>query len=188
MIKEVFPQSLELTTDEMPIDDESDSEEDDFADVKDKSTLCEMHTNTERKKSSKDSTSFATAMSAILSSSLKAHTRSDPILARSKSHSRSLETAKTEYRQRKVVAAARKALRGVGHVEDLSTYDAKELEFERMLKKTAQRGVIKLFNAVRGAQIKAEAAQSQTTGSRAERQEKAKEMSRDGFLNLIKKG
>jgi hypothetical protein len=137
-------------------------------------------------------------MSAILSSSLKAHTRAvlsiiiisnnqDPILARSKTHSRSLETAKTEYRQRKVLAAQRKALRELGHIEDLSTRNAKDLEYERSLKKTAQRGVVKLFNAVRASQIKAEEALSQGKGiSRTEREEKVKEMSREGFLNLIK--
>jgi mitochondrial fusion and transport protein UGO1 len=57
------------------------------------------------------------------------------------------------------------------------------------MRKTAQRGVIKLFNAVRASQIKAEEALSQAKGiSRGEREEKVKEMSREGFLNLIKSG
>ena len=113
----------------------------------------------------------------------------DPILARSKSYSRALESAKSENRIRKALAAQRKALRSIGHVEDLSTHDAKEIEYERSLKKTAQRGVIKLFNAIRASQVKAEQALSQTQGSsRADREEKVKEMSREGFLNLIKSG
>ena len=156
----------------------------------------------ERKKQSKDPASFATAMSAILSSSLKAHTRAvsphttynqanpqDPILARSKSQSKSLESAKTEHRIRKALAAQKKALRSIGHIEDLSTYDTKELEHERSMKKTAQRGVVRLFNAVRASQIKAEQALLEAKGApRAEREEKVKEMSREGFLNLIKSG
>jgi fusion and transport protein UGO1 len=57
------------------------------------------------------------------------------------------------------------------------------------MRKTAQRGVINIFNAVRASQIKAEEALSQTKGiSRGEREEKVKEMSREGFLNLIKSG
>ena len=87
------------------------------------------------------------------------------------------------------MAAQRKALRSIGHVEDLSTRDAKDIEYERSMKKTAQRGVIKLFNAIRASQIKAEQALSQVKGvSRGEKEEKIKEMSREGFLNLIKSG
>ena len=57
------------------------------------------------------------------------------------------------------------------------------------MKKTAQRGVVKLFNAIRASQIKAEEAMAQVKGiSRGEREEKVKEMSREGFLNLIKSG
>ena len=57
------------------------------------------------------------------------------------------------------------------------------------MKKTAQRGVVRLFNAVRASQIKAEQALLEAKGlPRAEREEKVKEMSREGFLNLIKSG
>jgi len=57
------------------------------------------------------------------------------------------------------------------------------------MKKTAQRGVVKLFNAIRASQIKAEEALAQAKGvPRGEREEKVKEMSREGFLNLIKSG
>ena len=57
------------------------------------------------------------------------------------------------------------------------------------MKKTAQRGVVRLFNAVRASQIQAEKALLESKGApRAEREEKVKEMSREGFLNLIKSG
>ena len=57
------------------------------------------------------------------------------------------------------------------------------------MKKTAQRGVVKLFNAIRAGQIKAEQAMSQVKGvSGAEKGEKVKELSREGFLSLIKSG
>jgi mitochondrial fusion and transport protein UGO1 len=57
------------------------------------------------------------------------------------------------------------------------------------MKKTAQRGVVKLFNAIRASQIKTEQALAQVKdGPRSQREERVKEMSREGFLNLIKKG
>ena len=87
------------------------------------------------------------------------------------------------------MAVQRKALREIGHVEDLSTHDAKALEYERIMKKTAQRGVVKLFNAIRASQLKVQEAISTTKGvSRGEREQKIKEMSKEGFLNLIKSG
>jgi hypothetical protein len=57
-------------------DDSDGSEGDDFQDVKSKSALIiAPNLILERKKKSKDPAAFATAMSAILSSSLKAHSR-----------------------------------------------------------------------------------------------------------------
>lgn len=57
------------------------------------------------------------------------------------------------------------------------------------MKKAAQRGVVKLFNAIRASQIKAEQALSQVKGvSRGVKEQQIKEMSREGFLNLIKSG
>jgi len=55
------------------------------------------------------------------------------------------------------------------------------------MRKTAQRGVVKLFNAIRASQIKMEEA-TQTQGSRGEREQRLQEMSKEGFLNLIKSG
>lgn len=74
-------------------------------------------------------------------------------------------------------------------MEELLTQDAKAIEYERSMRKTAQRGVITLLNAIRASQIKAEQAISETQGQpRAEREGKVKEMSREGFLSLIKSG
>jgi len=76
---------LRLLDDEMAIDETDSSEEsdqDDFQDVKLKSTpIYQLHIDfLERKKQTKDPAAFATAMSAILSSSLKAHARAVPLL------------------------------------------------------------------------------------------------------------
>lgn len=62
-------------------------------------------------------------------------------------------------------------------------------EQEKGLRKTAQRGVVKLFNAVRQAQVRGEeAARSAKGGGRGRREEKVNEMSREGFLELVAGG
>ena len=62
-------------------------------------------------------------------------------------------------------------------------------EEEKRLRKIAQRGVVKLFNAVRAAQVRAEQAakeeQKKGTVGMGKREDKAKEMSKDAFLNMI---
>lgn len=58
---------------------------------------------------------------------------------------------------------------------------------EKRLKKTAQRGVVKLFNAVRAAQVKAEEAARQG-GAPGRKKERVDEMSRQGFLDLVAGG
>lgn len=63
------------------------------------------------------------------------------------------------------------------------------LAAERRLRKTAQRGVVKLFNAVRAAQVKAaeaeRAARREGVIGVKRKEEKVAEMSRKGFLDLI---
>ena len=60
-------------------------------------------------------------------------------------------------------------------------------EEERKLKKTAQRGVVKLFNAVRAAQVKAEEARG-LGGTRDRKEERVGEMSKKGFLDMVASG
>ncbi|KAL2163014.1 hypothetical protein VTH06DRAFT_6850 [Thermothelomyces fergusii] len=69
---------------------------------------------------------------------------------------------------------------------------AEILAAERRLRKTAQRGVVKLFNAVRAAQVKAaeaeRAARREGLVGVKRKEEKVAEMSRKGFLDLIASG
>lgn len=62
------------------------------------------------------------------------------------------------------------------------------LEEEKRLRKVAQRGVVKLFNAVRGAQVRAEEARKGTAGTRGRVEEKVAEMSKKGFLEMVAGG
>lgn len=61
------------------------------------------------------------------------------------------------------------------------------VEQERRLRKTAQRGVVKLFNAVRAAQVKGEEA-AKKGGAPGRKKERVTEMSKVGFLELIAGG
>lgn len=169
-----------------------------------------------------DPTAFATSMSKILSTKLSSSRRADPVLARSaEAHEAArlaVDSALEAKAHRKMAEQRRLALEK-GRVRDVLVATANNndsnsnsnegggddgndkerqvttsemLEAERRLRKVAQRGVIKLFNAVRAAQVKAADAQRAV---RAEgvvgmnrREEKVTEMSKKGFLDLIAAG
>ena len=92
------------------------------------------------------------------------------------------------------IATAPAAAIGTESAEESTISTAAVTEQERRLRKTAQRGVVKLFNAVRVAQVKGEEAarESRRTGSgvvgRGAREEKVGEMSKKGFLDLVAGG
>lgn len=63
---------------------------------------------------------------------------------------------------------------------------------EKSLRKTAQRGVVQLFNAVRAAQKRGEEAEREVREKglvgRGRREEKVGDMSREGFLSFVARG
>ena len=69
---------------------------------------------------------------------------------------------------------------------------AQILEQERRLRKTAQRGVVKLFNAVRAAQVKGEEAAREAKKSGVvgvkRREERVREMGKQAFLEMVAGG
>jgi hypothetical protein len=116
--------------------------------------------------------------------------------------SRSREAAETskevaderlEKKARAKIRADRKDDLERGRVKDVlgltSGLAGETAEEEKRLRKIAQRGVIKLFNAVRAAQVKGEEAareaRKQGTVGVVNREEKVNEMSKQGFLDLI---
>lgn len=150
-----------------------------------------------------DPAAFSTSMAKILSSKLSTSKRADPVLARSATAAQ----ASTELAESKLEAKARQKLRedkklalDNGRVTDVLLGDAGGQdggevdgqaalirEQEKRLRKTAQRGVIKLFNAVRAAQIKGEEAARQG-GAAGRKKERVTEMSKKGFLELVAGG
>ena len=148
-----------------------------------------------------DPSAFSTSISKILSTKLPTSARADPVLSRSKS---AAQTG-AEFADEKLDKQARAKLRAEkreeldrGRVRDVMGIERGETgavaEEEKRLRKIAQRGVVKLFNAVRAAQVRGEEAakmerQKGTIGM-GEREKNVNEVSKQGFLELIsgKKG
>jgi hypothetical protein len=155
-------------------------------------------TGANRKRASKrnDPEAFSTSISKILSTKLSKSARKDPVLSRSKQAtdtSTSLADEKLERKAKAKLRAERREDLERGRIKDvlgLNSGKAGEIaEEEKRLRKIAQRGVVKLFNAVRAAQVKGEQAareeRKKGTIGIAHREEKVNEMSKQGFLDLI---
>ncbi|TVY54162.1 Ribosomal RNA-processing protein 15, partial [Lachnellula cervina] len=148
----------------------SDSEDDD--DESDTNS----NPNLIRKRKRNDPEAFATSMSKILGSKLSTSKRDDPVLSRSVAAieaSKEMTDQALEKKAKHKIKEDRKAALEKGRVKDVlgasSAFDAahgvgtgesvqETMELEKRLRKTAQRGVVKLFNAVRAAQVKGEEA------------------------------
>lgn len=156
---------------------------------------------TSQKRKRNDPDAFATSISKILGSKLSTSKRVDPVLSRSKDAaqaSKELTDQRLEARARHKMREDRRLALEKGRVKDVlglestDTSTAEILEHEKRLRKTAQRGVVKLFNAVRAAQVKGEEAARQARESGVvgvgKREERVTEMSKKGFLDLIAEG
>ncbi|KAK4944372.1 pre-60S ribosomal particles component [Elasticomyces elasticus] len=143
-----------------------------------------------------DPEAFSTSISKILSTKLSQSARKDPVLSRSKQAveaSATLADEKLEKKAKAKLRADRREDLERGRIKDvlgLNSGNAGEIaEEEKKLRKIAQRGVVKLFNAVRVSQVKAEQAAKEErkkgTIGMSHREEKVNEMSKQGFLDLI---
>jgi hypothetical protein len=166
-----------------------------------------------RKRKRNDPEAFATSMSKILGSKLSASKRNDPVLSRSVTAieaSKEMTDLALEKKAKSKLREEKKAALEKGRVKDVlgasTAFDARNghgtgedlpsvqetMELEKRLRKTAQRGVVKLFNAVRAAQIKGEEAAREARQKgvvgQGRREEKINEMSKKGFLELIAGG
>ncbi|KAK5270010.1 pre-60S ribosomal particles component [Exophiala xenobiotica] len=179
-------------------DQESEQDENISDDDDDDDDANTAGTGANRKRASKrnDPEAFSTSISKILSTKLSKSARKDPVLSRSKQAtdtSTSLADEKLERKAKAKLRAERREDLERGRIKDvlgLNSGKAGEIaEEEKRLRKIAQRGVVKLFNAVRAAQVKGEQAareeRKKGTIGIAHREEKVNEMSKQGFLDLI---
>ena len=156
-----------------------------------------------------DPAAFSNSIAKILGSKLSTSKRADPVLARSataQEANESLSNSRLEAKARQKLREERKKDLERGRVRDVilgkdeSTPNnggetgrglsvSKIQEQEKRLRKTAQRGVVKLFNAVRAAQVKGEeAARNAKSAAKNRERERVAEMSKQGFLDLVAGG
>lgn len=158
-----------------------------------------------------DPEAFATSMSKILGSKLSTSKRSDPVLSRSVNAlqaSKEITDLALEKKARQKLREEKRQAMDKGRVKDVlgasTAFDSANaageptatvqqiMEEEKRLRKTAQRGVVRMFNAVRSAQIKGEQAAKEARQKgvvgHGRREEKVNEMSKKGFLELIAGG
>lgn len=156
------------TKDEVDLDGASDTSaasdselSDDNATLSDTETAS-TQTRERRLQNRNDPTVFAASLSRILSTKLTSTQRTDPILSRSASAATNL----AEQAEARLTAKAKRKLRDEkrtqgekGRVKDVLGVERVDVDTggvvgkEKELRRTAQRGVVKLFNAVRAAQV-----------------------------------
>lgn len=169
----------------------------------DSNTSASQPSNSNKTKLSKqrskrnDPAAFASSMSAILGTKLSTQKRADPVLARSATAAEanaSISNTKLETKARHKLRSEKKEALEKGRVKDVlgieSAVTQATLEEEKRLGKIAQRGVLKLFNAVRQAQVRGEEARkaASSIAGRGRREEKVGEMSKIGFLEMVAGG
>lgn len=148
-----------------------------------------------------DPSAFSTSISKILSTKLPSSARADPVLSRSRTAAQTTSdfaNEKLDKQARAKLRAEKKEELDRGRVRDVMGIQrglaGAVAEDEKRLRKMAQRGVVKLFNAVRAAQVRGEEAakdeRKKGTIGMGEREKAVNEVSKQGFLELIngKKG
>ncbi|KAH6692524.1 ribosomal RNA-processing protein [Plectosphaerella plurivora] len=198
------PEAKPATKDDGSEADDNDSEEEDDSedDSQGSGSDGEEQQNTKSKRN--DPTAFSTSISKILSTKLPTSRRADPVLARSASantNARAAADAALELKAKRHIKLQRKEALEKGRVKDvleasslneLGAGDEGNTAVEMRLRKVAQRGVVRLFNAVRASQVKAaeaeRAAKKEGIIGLTNKEAKVNEMSKKGFLDLIASG
>lgn len=193
-------------------DDEDDDDDDDMNDEFDLDDDDDEEGGSRKPKKRNDPAAFATSLSKILSTKLSHAKRADPVLARSAAAHETAKAvvesaleakAKRQLREQKRKAQEKGRVRDVllatsattataAGDEEPAVTTADILATEAKLRKVAQRGVVKMFNAVRAAQVKSSeterATRQQGLIGMGRREEKVNEMSKKGFLDLLASG
>lgn len=177
----------QASSDESKAEKEGEGEEEEDSETDDEFPL-----KKKKKTSSDGSEQFASAFNAILGSKLKAYDRKDPILARNKSTLKKLESDRLEKKAKRELHAEKKQLQDKVRVQNLLPAASEPekvreiIEKEKKLKKVAQRGVVKLFNALLATQVKTKEEISKANVSSGKKEEMLNEISKSKFLDLVK--
>ncbi|EGV60752.1 pre-60S ribosomal particles component [Yamadazyma tenuis] len=171
--------------DEHEIDAASDSNDDSDEDSDDDIPKLKKKKNTDD-----GSASFANAFTNIIGSKLKAHSRAAPIMTRNKVVLKKLETDKLEHKAKRALLSEKKQAFDKHRVKNLLPTGEEEnirqiLESEKKLKKVAQKGVVRLFNAIMSTQVRTNEAISKEKVGQVKKEELFNEMSKEKFLDLV---
>uniref|UniRef100_A0A060TAX2 ARAD1D29722p n=1 Tax=Blastobotrys adeninivorans TaxID=409370 RepID=A0A060TAX2_BLAAD len=186
---------LEVEDDEVELEDDdvelNDDDEEQSSEQDDEEEGDESGRPVRQNRQQKEKESFSKAMSAILGSHLKSYDRQDPILVRSKKKAKEIEESKLEMKARRALNQDKRKLEDKDRVRDLTKTEGegavqKSLEYEKYLKQTARKGVVRLFNAVLASQAKSAPASKEVGVTKKE--EKMNEMSKENFLDLVRSG
>lgn len=200
--KETDESDSNASSDEDDSDDSGSDADSDASSDSDNESNASRQQSTQRKVPKRnDPSAFSTSISKILSTKLPTSARADPVLSRSKAAAQTtsdLANEKLEQRARAKLRAEKKEELERGRITDVLGVErgiaGETAEEEKRLRKIAQRGVVKLFNAVRAAQVRGEEAAKEErkkgTIGIDEREKAVNEVSKQGFLELIngKKG
>lgn len=204
----------EMDGDASEEDDENEQDEDDDYLGSDADTINGAERSGRTTSKRNDPSAFSTSMSKILSTKLTTSRRVDPVLSRSVAAQKAAQASADsalEQKARRLLRLQKKEAKEKGRVRDVliatnrdgvpgagdggvdgPSTTAEVFEAERRLRKVAQRGVVKLFNAVRAAQVKAaeaeKAARREGVVGVSRKEAKVNEMSKKGFLDLIASG
>lgn len=145
------------------------------------------------------SAGFSQALNAILGSHLKAYDRKDPIMSRNKSVLKQNESQKLELKAKKALLAEKKKLLNKTRKKEIIPTVSDEnksgeeirkiIEKETRLRKIAQKGAVKLFNAILSTQVKTEKEVSEgftDIKNRKEKKQLITEVSKEKFLDMVK--
>ncbi|KAM9938935.1 hypothetical protein OXX80_001580 [Metschnikowia pulcherrima] len=174
-------------------EEENEDEDDESAEESAEDSDDESFPLKKKKKNTDDGRgTFANAFNAILGSKLKAHDRNDPILVRNKSTLKKLESDKLDAKAKRVMLSEKREMQDKLRVTNLlpaahDTENAREMiEKEKRLKKVAQKGVVKLFNAVLATQVRTNQDLDQENVGSSKKQELLNELTKSKFLDLVK--
>ena len=185
-----------------PQDAASDAEDDDVQDPASSESLSDdSDAQAEPRRKRDDPAAFALSISKILNAKLTTAKRDDPVLSRSKEASeavKEISESRLEAKAKHKLREEKKAKLESGRVRDVLGLNSEEVSTENTMarekgyRKLAQRGVVRMFNAIRAAQVLGEKAAKEAHAAGVvgidQRQKKVNEMSKKGFLDLIASG
>ncbi|ODV62774.1 rRNA-processing protein RRP15, partial [Ascoidea rubescens DSM 1968] len=172
----------------------------DFEESDDEIPIQKQKTKKRNRGDDDGSKDFSNAITNILNSKLKSYDRKDPMLVRAKKSLKKFEEDKLESKAKRLLSIEKKSLMDQNRIRHIlpsagDTNIREYFERERAFKKVAQRGVIKLFNAILSTQTQTNTSVSNNLEKQKKKgfsinaqkkEELLNDISKSKFLDLVK--